>query len=205
MTPRSILATLVLGIGLALATHASPAAACSCAVVEGTEQLGLADLVFAGTLDAVDGPAELETSTEAVFYRFTVDEVFKGSTTSDATVASAASSASCGLSGMTVGARYVVFATVLHTEEEARALPGASAGELSGSLCGGTAELGPDGPPAFLGQGRLPSDAGQGTPGDDGDGGSSWVVPVLVGLGALAAAGAGGLFLARRRAGQTAA
>ncbi len=199
-----LVASLAVG-GLAIAVHAPPAFACSCAVMEGPEQLGFADVAFSGTLDAVDGPADPLTSLDAVVYGFSVDTVFKGSTDSEAVVFSANNSASCGLEGMVVGARYVVFANVIRTDDDAAALPGSARGGLTSGLCSGTAEVGADGVPAFLGAGRPPTDAAPpSTPGaapadDGGDGGAGWVLPTAIGVGAVAAIGLGALAFTRRR------
>jgi hypothetical protein len=213
---RGMLVTSLVVGGLALAVHAPPASACSCAVAEGPELLGFADVAFTGTLESMDGPADPLTSTEAVAYTFAVDAVYQGSTGPDVLVYSANNSASCGLEGMTVGARYVVFATTIATEEEASFLPGSQVGALTSGLCSGTAEVGAEGPPAFLGAGRPPAGAPAETPveetpveetpeasaGDDGDGGSGWILPVSLGAGAVVLVGVavGAFAFTRRRA-----
>jgi hypothetical protein len=103
---------------------------------------------------------------------------------------------------MTEGARYVVFATTIRTTEEASALPGSEVGGLTSGLCSGTAELGPDGPPVFLGAGRPPTGAPTATPtpSDDSDDGlPGWVLPTAVGAGLVALAAVGAFVVARRR------
>jgi hypothetical protein len=206
--PGMLVTSLAIG-GLALAVHAPPASACSCAVAEGPELLGFADVAFTGTLDVVDGPADPLTSTEAVAYTFTVDTVYQGATESDTLVYSANNSASCGLEGLEVGARYLVFATTISTEEEASFLPGSEVGALTSGLCSGTAEVGAEGPPAFLGTGRPPAGEPAASPDAaplddaDDDGGGVPAVPIALGVVAVAAIGVGALALTRRRGAAT--
>jgi hypothetical protein len=204
-----MVAASLVAAGLAIAVHAPPAAACSCAVAEGPELLGFADVAFTGTLEAVDGPADPTTSMDAIAYGFAIDTVYKGTTEAEAVVYSANNSASCGLEGLTVGAQYVVFATRIATEEEASFLPGSEVGALTSGLCSGTAELAAAGPPAFLGAGRPPAgepaetpsgaEAAPATGADDGDGGGAPVVPIVLGVAAVGAIGAGAFALTRRR------
>jgi hypothetical protein len=185
--------------GFAIAVHAPPASACSCLVTEGAEQFGFADVAFSGTLEEVDSPADPTTSLDAVSYGFSVDTVYKGSTDSEAVVYSANNSASCGLEGLVVGSRYVVYATVIRFDEEAAALPGSARGGLTSGLCSGTAEVDAEGVPAFLGAGRPPTDAPPAnTPSAADDDGTGWIVPTVIGVGAVAVIGAGAFAFTRR-------
>ena len=128
---RILLAALVLGAGLALLGGA-PAFACSCAMLSLDEYAEHADVVFAGTLTDIDEPRRLPvvSSAEESRYTFEVDAVYAGDPAPVTRVGSAWSGASCGLEGMQVGERYVVFAYVQ--------------GEgLDASLCGGTGPASP--------------------------------------------------------------
>jgi hypothetical protein len=209
---RGLVAGSLVAAGLAIAVHAQPAAACSCAVAEGPELLGFADVAFTGTLEATDGPADPASSMDAIAYDFSVEAVYKGTAEADALVYSANNSASCGLEGLTVGARYLVFATRIATEEEASFLPGSEVGALTSGLCSGTAELTAEGPPAFLGSGRPPAGQPAGEPaeaptggeaapatGSPGDDGGVPVVPIALGAVAVAAIGVGTFAWTRRR------
>jgi hypothetical protein len=199
-----MIVTSVVAAGLALAVHAPPASACSCAVAEGPELLGFADVAFVGTLAEMDGPADPASSMDAIAYAFDVDTVYKGTADAQALVYSANNSASCGLEGLTVGARYVVFATRIATEEDASFLPGSQVGGLTSGLCSGTAEIGAEGPPAFLGGGRPPagepaeSPAGEASSPSSGDDGAP-VAPIAIGVAAVAGIGAAAFALTRRR------
>lgn len=126
-----MLAALVLGAGLALLGSA-PAFACSCAMLSLDEYTEHADVVFAGTLTDIDEPRRLPvvSSAEESRYTFEVDAVYAGDPAPVTRVGSAWSGASCGLEGMQVGERYVVFAYV-HDEG------------LAASLCGGTGPASP--------------------------------------------------------------
>ncbi len=120
---RITLAALVLGSGLAL-VGAAPAFACSCAMQSVAEHADGADAVFAGTLTDVDGARSLFDGDDTT-YAFEVDAVYAGDPAAVAHVTTASSGAACGLEGLEVGDRYVVFA---HD----------SGDQLSANLCGGT-------------------------------------------------------------------
>ena len=127
--------------------------------------------------------------------------MYKGSTDSEAVVYSANNSASCGLEGLVVGSRYVVYATVIRSDEEAAALPGSARGGLTSGLCSGTAEVAGEGVPAFLGAGRPPTDAPPAeTPSAavEDDDGTGWIVPAGVGVAAVALIGADAFAFTRR-------
>jgi hypothetical protein len=128
---RIVLAALVLGAGLVL-LGGGPAFACSCAVLSPAEHAEGADVVFAGTLTDIDEPRRLPvvSTAEESRYTFEVDAVYAGDPAPVTRVGSAWSGASCGLEGLEVGERYVVFAYV--------------DGEgLDASLCGGTGPASP--------------------------------------------------------------
>jgi len=128
---RIVLAALVLGAGLALLVGA-PAFACSCAGQSPAQHAESADVVFAGTLTDIDEPRQFPVVGSAADSRYTfdVDAVYAGDPAPVARVSSAWSGASCGLEGMEVGERYVVFA---HVDGK----------QLDASLCGGTGPASP--------------------------------------------------------------
>ena len=72
-----------------------------------------ADEIFAGTLTGMSGPPErgVVSSTDPITYTVAVDAVYRGDVGSVAFFESAMSGASCGLEGMTVDRRYLVFVT----------------------------------------------------------------------------------------------
>lgn len=101
---------------------AEPAAACSCVQRTVQEQLAHADAVVSARL------LERRQEGQSVFYEFFGTERFKGDVTPGFEVRTAASGASCGLEGLVVGQRYVVF-----MQEEQ--------GAFEASLCGGTRQV----------------------------------------------------------------
>jgi hypothetical protein len=121
---RITLTALVLGAGLALVGSA-PAFACSCAMQSVAEHADGADVVFAGTLTDADEASSLLSGEEST-YTFVVDAVYAGDPAPFAQVATASSGSACGLEGLSVGERYVVFAYAADRDG------------LSASLCGGT-------------------------------------------------------------------
>lgn len=120
---RITLAALVLGAGLALVGNA-PAFACSCALQSVAEHADGADVVFAGTLTEADVAGSVFNGDQTT-YAFEVDAVYAGDPAPVAHVSTASSGSACGLEGLVVGERYVVFADD-------------GDGGLSASLCGGT-------------------------------------------------------------------
>ncbi len=128
---RIVLAALVLGVGLVLLGGA-PAFACSCAQPSPAQHAEEADVVFAGTLTDIDEPRQFPVVSSAAEsqYTFEVDAVYAGDPAPVTRISSAWSGASCGLEGMEVGERYVVFAYV-------------DGKELDASLCGGTGPASP--------------------------------------------------------------
>jgi hypothetical protein len=120
---RIMLGALVLGAGLTLVGSA-PAFACSCAMQSVAEHADGADVVFAGTLTDADVAGSLFNG-EQTTYAFEADAVYAGDPAPVAHISTASSGAACGLEGLVVGERYVVFAY--------------DGGDgLSASLCGGT-------------------------------------------------------------------
>jgi hypothetical protein len=126
---RLVLAVLVVSSGLLLVTS-GPAMACSCAS-EGSARIYLdsADDVVTGTLVEIKKPPPrlLVSSGDPVTYLVDVDAVFKGDLGRDVAFTSARDGASCGLEGMTVGVRYLLF---LYREGD----------RLSTGLCSGNAK-----------------------------------------------------------------
>ncbi len=120
---RITLTALVLGTGLALLGTA-PAFACSCAAQSVARHVDDADVVFAGTLTDADVPRSVFDGENAT-YTFEVDAVYAGDPAAVTHISTASSGSACGLEGLTVGERYVVFAH-------------AAGDRLSANLCGGT-------------------------------------------------------------------
>lgn len=108
---------------------APPSYACSCAVTGTAELVDHASVVVTGTITDKQPPPRrpVMSSTDPVTYTVAVDRAYKGDTADRIEVLSAVSGASCGLEGVRVGQRYLVFA------DHGRG------GDLWASLCGGTA------------------------------------------------------------------
>jgi hypothetical protein len=127
---RLLLAGVVGALSLVV-LGAAPSFACSCALA-GTEQyVDVADAVFTGTVTDKEPPPKrpMMSSMDPVTYTFDVERAFKGDLSDPLPVLSAMSGASCGLEGVRVGQRYVVFASESKRGEH----------DLWASLCGGTA------------------------------------------------------------------
>ncbi len=124
--PRAVLAVLLLAGALVLFSPVAPATACSCAPLTRADHVDIASAIFVGTL------VEREEGDRTIAYAFEVEEVFKGSVTSTTRVTTAADGAACGLSDLTEGEDYLVFANA-GREDKA----------LMVSLCGGTIGDGP--------------------------------------------------------------
>lgn len=126
-----VLTVLVSGASL-VTWGAGPALACSCAYQHMPEFVDGADEIFAGTLTGMSGPPErgVVSSTDPITYTVAVDAVYRGDVGSIAFFESAMSGASCGLEGMTVDRRYLVFVS---TDGSKRAA----------TSCGGTAPATP--------------------------------------------------------------
>lgn len=119
----------VLGALSLVVLGAPPSFACSCANVSTPEYVDGADAVFTGTVVDKQPPPKrpVMSSTDPVTYTLDVERTFKGDLSDPLPVLSAVSGASCGLEGVRVGGRYVVFAAQ------------GRGGALWASLCGGTA------------------------------------------------------------------
>jgi hypothetical protein len=191
---RTLLAGLFTALLTAVALVAlTPAAAhaCSCAVASPRQYDEWADVVFTGTLTAVDPPPQraVMSSGDPATYHFDVDGVLKGVVPPTTEVSSAVSGASCGLEGMFIDRRYVVYAHGVR--------------ELSADLCGGTAPIGPAAERRLervSGPARAPDPAASrpsGGPSSSDGPAAGWV---LVGAAGLVTAGAAGVALRRRRA-----
>ena len=151
---RALVVLLLPTCLLVLVAPVPPAAACSCAGGDLRSSLESSDTSFVGTLTKVTPPPGGTTvsSVEPATYRFEVTAVFEGQAHEVTEVLSAQSGASCGLEGMNVGTRYLVFAG----HETIEGKPDAA---LSATLCGGTQPasgglvaqvediVGPGGPP----------------------------------------------------------
>ncbi len=126
-----VLTVLVSGASL-VTWGAGPALACSCAYQRTGEFAAAADEIFTGTLKAMTEPPRtgVVSSTDPITYTVAVDAVYRGDVGSVALFESAMSGASCGLEGMTVDRRYLVFVSTDGSERAA-------------TSCGGTAPATP--------------------------------------------------------------
>lgn len=124
---RLLLAGLLGSLGLVALTPTT-SFACSCAMGGPKQYAAWADAVFAGTLTEVTPPSAgaAMSSTDPVGYAFDVDLVLRGEVGASVTIQSASLGASCGLEGMRVGERYLVFAQAARDDR------------LEANLCGGT-------------------------------------------------------------------
>ena len=123
---RLLLAVLVTSGALVVVT-AGPATACSCVTGRTRDFVEAADEIVAGTLVEVQEPRALFfSSMDPVTYTLGVDAVYRGEVGEQVVFESARDGAACGLEGMTVDRRYVVFLAV-------------EGDQRSASLCGGTA------------------------------------------------------------------
>jgi hypothetical protein len=149
------LLVLALG-GLVLLTAgwvvAPSALACSCVPATAAEQLERADVVFVGTLvsrEVVHPAPGVVSSDDPAVHVFAVDAVLTGTVGPSQEVVSADSSASCGLDLQGDGP-FLVYAAYL---------PGGPAGQLTATLCGGTAPVDAE----LVADGQAPAD-GEVTP-----------------------------------------
>ncbi|KRF12413.1 hypothetical protein ASG90_15725 [Nocardioides sp. Soil797] len=127
-----VLLRLLAVLGLAAASlvlFGAPAQACSCMAPKTDKQYAAADAVFTGSVVGAtkSGPG---TSGEIV-YDVEVDRSFKGDVEDTVQVATAASSASCGLEGIPKGADYLFFGVAVAERE----------GMVTANLCGGSAPV----------------------------------------------------------------
>lgn len=180
---RTLLAVLVVAAALVLVP--GPAFACSCAAGGLAAYVERADVVFSGEVTEIDGPTLLPLG-DTRTYTFDVDATYAGEPGEDTQVRSEASGAACGLEGIEVGRRYVVFA---HHD--------GSDGELAANLCGGTAPATPrllERLAAVAGPPRPPSG-----PGATGSAGMPLDTEWLLLVGGIAVAGPLGWLLLRSR------
>ena len=131
---RRLLVLVLTALGLLSAGWllAPAASACSCVPATTAEQVAGADVVFTGTLvsrEVVHPLPGVVGSDDPAVHVFAVDSVLKGTAAARQTVVSADSSASCGLDLSGDGPFLV------HASDP----PGAPEGQLTASLCGGTA------------------------------------------------------------------
>jgi hypothetical protein len=110
-TLRLLLAGLLAAVGLVALTP-SASYACSCAAGTPSVYVDWSDVVFVGTLTAIEPPPQrrIMSSMDPNTYTFEVVQVLDGEVDSTAEVRSAMSGSSCGLERMQVGRDYVVFA-----------------------------------------------------------------------------------------------
>ena len=121
-----LLLTVLATAGALVVVTAGTASACSCATDRTGDFVESADEILAGTLVEVREPrALLFRSDDPVTYTLDVDAVYRGEVGEEVVFESARDGASCGLEGMEVDRRYVVF---LDLEGDQR----------SAGLCGGT-------------------------------------------------------------------
>lgn len=96
-----VVAALAFAITSLVFATQSPAAACSCAVVDLDRLAQKADVIFTGTVE--------ETTLDGTRYDYAVaaERVYKGSVDSEVVVTSAKASSACGLGELPVGSEYV--------------------------------------------------------------------------------------------------
>lgn len=207
---RSLVATVVVALGVTVVSFgAAPSAgACSCAASSDEEAMERADSVFSGTLVEVIGPprGELGSSRDPERFVFDVEDVFKGEVTSTQTVVTPRSGASCGLELVGPGP-FVVFAF-----DDSQLTSGAEEGELYSHLCSGTRALA-DGalsvdavasPPETIdGETTTTSPSGESAASTTDDEDSAWW-PVAVAVGMMVALLAASGWVLRHRRGRSA-
>lgn len=125
---RFLLLTVVVLPGSVVIGGSGPAFACSCAYQDVPDAVVGADEIFAGTLVRMEDPPQraVMSSSDPITYTVAVDSVYRGDLGMSTTFESPMSGASCGLEGMLVDRRYLVF---LSTDGPRR----------TASLCDGTA------------------------------------------------------------------
>ena len=116
-----------------LVLFGSPAQACSCAAADTTTHVGWADQVFTGSVissRSTGGPSG------QIIFEVEVDRRFKGEVSASIQVATAASSAACGLGNIAEGTPYAFFTASAGTG--GRAGPVAVEDVVHTGLCSGT-------------------------------------------------------------------
>ena len=180
---------------------ASPAVACDCATASTREYFDRADAVFTARLVDRQEPATVISSIDPALHVFAVDTVYKGTAHESQGVLSPVSGASCGLE-LTGAGPFVVFAT--RSADAGAGFPRLAEDQYAAFLCGGSAPWTPEldaelaalaGPPAG------PEAVSDPLPGDAGlaPAGSSPLLPVLAGVGAVVVLAGGVALLLRRR------
>ena len=179
---------------------AAPAHACSCAPATVPEYAERADVVFVGTITAMESglaggsglAGESGPAGSNVVYGVEVDQVFKGDVSRETEVVTASQGTACGLPDLPEGEPLFFFAS-----------PGT--GGLRVNSCDGTgsALVTAQAVTAALGEPREPSTVSDRQPSpdstSDSDEEGAYMAAWLVGGGLLVAAAAGGGVLLRRR------
>ena len=165
---RFLVVAVLSGLGLA-GIAAAPASACSCAADSLRDDLSATDVVFVGTL--TDRSQDGDDMSGTIVYTFDVDEVYQGRAVTPVEVTTTVQDTACGLTGLVVDKKYVVFA-------------GGEGDELGTSSCSRTDEV----RPGLIGRiAEITGAPGDPVPAPPDDG-----VPVL----AIAAGASGALLLA---------
>lgn len=120
---KRVLLVVPLFLALVLVAPATPAHACSCAMLSSAQKVDNADVVVRGTVTGVDDPGG-RSSAHPVTYEVAVAEVYRGTAAATTFVLSAASGASCGIE-VQQGREYLLFARRVGSE-------------LRAGLCDGT-------------------------------------------------------------------
>jgi MYXO-CTERM domain-containing protein len=193
MLRRLLLAGALALTSLVMFAPVQPAFACSCIRADTTQHAARAGAVFTGTITTTRGSGR--DLTRQVEYDVAVTDVYKGDVQAQATVATNAHAASCGMPNLPEGTALMFFAST-------------TGGSLTVNACGGTAPAGKelvDGVVAELGEptsGTPDQQAEQreidkGRPDPDDSSAVPWVIGGgLFGLGLAAAVAA----VRRRRA-----
>lgn len=117
-----MLLALAVALGL-LVLAPGPAFACSCAMDPVADQVKRAGTVASGTVDWTATDSQTQT------YKVDFDAVYKGSAGGSEKLTTSANEASCGLTGLDPGSRYLFF------------IEGRHPGAMAIGLCGGTVEF----------------------------------------------------------------
>lgn len=117
-----LLLALAVALGLLVLTP-SPSFACSCAMESFEKQVARAGTVASGTVDWT------ATDNQTLTYKVDFDAVYKGSAAGSEKLTTSANEASCGLTDLDSGTRYLFL------------IEGRHPGAMSVGLCGGTVEL----------------------------------------------------------------
>jgi hypothetical protein len=179
---RRLLLALAVTVGLLVLTP-SPSWACSCAAQTTRQQAGNAVTIASGTVDwtATDG----QTRT----YKVDFDAVYKGAAARSEKLRTNANDASCGLTDLATGKRYLFFIEGRHPVAMRVGLCGGTVAYDAATAHAIEAVTGPPGSP-------LPGPAVESAA----DGGGPGIVPLLgAGLAAALLAAVGAAVVRRRR------